>query len=102
MIKNKLKYIVVISSLTAMLFTCAVFAENPAAVDKNEVEYTTGTIDRISNEEIVIDDSLYTFANEIKFLSRQGVKIEIRWFNKGDKVRVVINDKYEAIIVRQF
>lgn len=102
MIKNKLKWIVVISSLMAMLFAGTVFAEIPATIDENEVEYTTGTIDRISNEEIVIDDSLYTFAKEIKFLSRQGVKIEIRWFKKGDKARVAINDKYEAIIIRQF
>ena len=101
MIKNKFRSIVVISSLIALFFAGTCVAQETANIDVNKAEYTTGVIDRLSGEEIVIDDSLHKFAKGVQFLSRQGAKIETRWFKEGDKVRFVINNKNEAIIVRK-
>jgi len=67
----------------------------------NSIKYQTGTIDRMAGNEIVIGDSLYKYTKGVLFLSRQGAKIETRWFKKGDRVRFVINSKYEAIIIRK-
>ena len=99
--RNKLKLVVIFTGLFFIFIAGTGFAQEPNITEINNADYKTGTIDRIAANEIVIGDSLYKYAKSILFLSRQAAKIETRWFKKGDKVRFVINDKYEAVIVRK-
>ncbi len=93
---NKLKLLVIFTGLFIVFFVNAGIANTGEIPATNSSEYMTGKIDRLTAEEIVIDDSLYKYAKDFKFLSRQGAIIEARWFKKGDKVRFKINIQNDA------
>ncbi len=99
--KSKLKLLMIFTGLLFIFTIGSGFAQEANTPDIDKAEYQTGIIDRMATTEIVINDSLYKYGKGVLFLSRQGAKIETRWFKKGDKVRFVINSKFEAIIVRK-
>jgi hypothetical protein len=57
----------------------------------------TGRIDRITVDEIVIDDTLYRFSRNAEFATPTRRHALKAWFRVGDHVGFLINAKYEII-----
>ena len=57
----------------------------------------TGRINRIAMDEIVIDDSLYRFSPYAEYATPTDRHALRAWFNVGNRVGYVTNEKHEII-----
>lgn len=99
--KNRLNLIIIITGLLILItFNVAIAKKSNINTSKSS-NFQTGVIDRIDVDEIVIDDKLYKYSKSIQFLSRQGAKIETRWFKKVDRIEFSINSQNQILILKK-
>lgn len=70
-------------------------------IDYNKLNYSIGKIDRIGTGEIVIDDTLYRFSENVLFLSKYGSKVPYRTFKTGQKVKFYLNKESLLLVLRK-
>ncbi|GAB6096498.1 hypothetical protein JCM14469_27510 [Desulfatiferula olefinivorans] len=104
MITRHMKIRALVSFLVLGLFLsiAPAWSDEPAvpALNPETVEYKTGTLHRLGETEIVIDDCLYKLAENVRFLSSLGTTVERRWFVVGKTVKFYKNDDSTVLIVR--
>ena len=61
----------------------------------------TGTIDRIGENAVVINDMKYNFASNVKFLSNSGGDLIKSMFKMGDPVNFVLNSNNDIIALQK-
>jgi hypothetical protein len=73
----------------------------PAAIDNESAGYaiSSGTIDRIGNSEIVIDDNLYWFSGALEVYSDTGQSISFNDLQEGISVGFQITQEREMVSV---
>jgi len=60
-----------------------------------------GSIYSIEGNAIVINDMVYNFSSNVKFLSKDGVSISKSSFKKGDKVSFSLNNNNKIIVLQK-
>ena len=58
-----------------------------------------GRIDRISDDALVMDDTVYKLAASVKFHTRNADDVPSSWFKKGDLAGFLKNDAGEVISI---
>ncbi len=82
--------------------------EPASDVTETETELTVpefdaiGTIDGISENEIVIDDRLFKLSTATAFYSKTGERISRSGFSKGRMVGIVLNSSRQAISIWKY
>lgn len=98
---KELTQIIISAFFLITLLANSGFSEEKKTIDINKAEYSTGTIDRLAEDEVVIDDCLYKYAKGFIFVSRKGSKIASTWFKTGEKIRFSLNSKNQVLIIRK-
>lgn len=60
-----------------------------------------GSIYKIKENAIVIDDMIYNLSSNIKFLAKDGGSTSKSSFKKGDKVSFILNINNEIIVLKK-
>lgn len=63
--------------------------------------YITGTIDRIGDHVVVVDDMLFRFSENIQFLSSSGKEIDRGQFSRGLTVVINIDENRKVLSIRR-
>jgi hypothetical protein len=90
--------------LTGLLLTGISLAQDaalpvPAAIDVEESGHATssGTINRIGDNEIVVDDSLYPLSSVLELYSANGRSISFRDIQEGIQIGFQLNQEGEMV-----